>query len=73
VLEDSAYYCVDNLPAKLLNGLIQFLAQKAMTRRSQHDVRSGATLSELPATSSQLKKAALTCTWFFRIPRPIRW
>ena len=37
VLEDSGYYCVDNLPAKLLNGLIHFLAQEGYaTRRSQH-------------------------------------
>ena len=32
VLEDSGYYCVDNLPAKLLNGLLQFLAQEGYER-----------------------------------------
>jgi RNase adapter protein RapZ len=56
VLEDSAYYCVDNLPAKLLNGLVQFLAQEGYERIAVSiDVRSGATLSELPDYLSQLK------------------
>jgi UPF0042 nucleotide-binding protein len=56
VIEDSAYYCVDNLPAKLLNGLVQFLAQEGYERIAVSiDVRSGATLSELPGYLSQLK------------------
>jgi UPF0042 nucleotide-binding protein len=56
VLEDSAYYCVDNLPAKLLNGLLQFLAQEGYERVAVSiDVRSGATLSELPAYLSQFR------------------
>ena len=57
VLEDSAYYCVDNLPAKLLNGLLQFLGQEGYDRVAVSiDVRSGATLSELPGYLSQLKE-----------------
>jgi UPF0042 nucleotide-binding protein len=60
VLEDSAYYCVDNLPAKLLNGLLQFLAQEGYERVAVSiDVRSGATLSELPGTLSQLKERGI--------------
>jgi UPF0042 nucleotide-binding protein len=60
VLEDSAYYCVDNLPAKLLNGLIQFLAQEGYEHVAVSiDVRSGATLSELPGYLSQLKKSGI--------------
>ncbi len=56
VLEDSAYYCVDNLPAKLLNGLMQFLAQEGYERVAVSiDVRSGGTLSELPDYLKQLK------------------
>jgi UPF0042 nucleotide-binding protein len=56
VLEDSAYYCVDNLPAKLLNGLVQILAQEGYERVAVSiDVRSGATLSELPGYLLQLK------------------
>jgi len=57
VLEDSAYYCVDNLPAKLLNGLVQFLAQEGYERVAVSiDVRSGTTLSELPGYLLQLKE-----------------
>ena len=60
VLEDSAYYCVDNLPAKLLNGLVQFLAQERYERVAVSiDVRSGATLSELPGYLSQLKERGI--------------
>ena len=60
VLEDSAYYCVDNLPAKLLNGLVQFLAQEGYERVAVSiDVRSGATLSELPGYLSQLKERGI--------------
>ena len=60
VLEDSAYYCVDNLPAKLLHGLVQFLAQEGYERIAVSiDVRSGATLSELPGYLSQLRERGI--------------
>ena len=60
VLEDSAYYCVDNLPAKLLNGLVQFLAQEGYERVAVSiDVRSGATLSELPGYLAQLRERGI--------------
>ena len=60
VLEDSAYYCVDNLPAKLLIGLLQFLGQEGYERVAVSiDVRSGATLSELPGYLTQLKERGI--------------
>jgi UPF0042 nucleotide-binding protein len=60
VLEDNAYYCVDNLPAKLLNGLVQFLAQEGYEQIAVSiDVRSGATLSELPGYLMQLKRSGI--------------
>ena len=60
MLEDSAYYCVDNLPAKLLSGLVQFLAQEGYERIAVSiDVRSGPTLSELPGYLSQLKERGI--------------
>ena len=56
VLEDSGFYCVDNLPAKLLNGLTQFLAQEGYEQVAVSiDVRSGATLSELPGYLNELR------------------
>ena len=66
VLEDSAYYCVDNLPAKLLNGLLQFLAQEGYERVAVSiDVRSGATLSELPGYLSQFKERGIDVPLIF--------
>jgi UPF0042 nucleotide-binding protein len=60
VLEDSGYYCVDNLPAKLLIGLTQFLSQEGQQRVAVSiDVRSGATLSELPGYLLQLRQSGI--------------
>lgn len=60
VLEDSGYYCVDNLPAKLLTGLTQFLEQEGQQRVAVSiDVRGGATLSELPGYLVQLRKSGI--------------
>ena len=60
VLEDSGYYCVDNLPAKLLIGLTQFLSQEDQQRVAVSiDVRSGATLSELPGYLLQLRHSGI--------------
>lgn len=60
VLEDSGYYCVDNLPATLLVGLIQFLSAEGYSRVAVSiDVRSGATLSDLPATILDLKRRGI--------------
>jgi RNase adapter protein RapZ len=57
VLEDSAYYCVDNLPASLLIGLIESLAGEGNQDVAVSiDVRSGATLSELPEYLAQLRQ-----------------
>ena len=66
VLEDNAYYCVDNLPAKLLNGLVQFLAQEGYEQVAVSiDVRSGATLSELPGYLMQLKRSGIVVHLIF--------
>jgi UPF0042 nucleotide-binding protein len=60
VLEDSGYYCVDNLPAKLLIGLTQFLEQEGQQRVAVSiDVRGGATLSELPGYLVELRKSGI--------------
>ncbi len=66
VLEDSAYYCVDNLPAKLLEGLVQFLAKEGYDRVAVSiDVRSGATLSELPGYLAQIKARGVDARLIF--------
>lgn len=60
VLEDSGYYCVDNLPAKLLPELMLYLEQTGHTRIAvSTDVRSGETLSQLPGQISDLKQRGM--------------
>jgi UPF0042 nucleotide-binding protein len=60
VLEDSGYYCVDNLPANLLNGLADFLASANYYRVAVSvDVRSGQTLADLPAWIDDLRARAI--------------
>jgi RNase adapter protein RapZ len=58
VLEDTGFYCVDNLPAKLVPELVGFLKAGG----SEHvalsiDVRSGRTLEELPRHINALQHA----------------
>jgi UPF0042 nucleotide-binding protein len=56
VLEDSGYYCVDNMPAKLLPELVHFLQQSGYTQVAiSIDVRSGETLPQLPQYIAELK------------------
>ncbi len=56
VLEDASFYCVDNLPAKLVAETIDFLAQAGYERVAVTvDARSGAALGELPASVRALK------------------
>ena len=56
VLEDRGFYCVDNLPAKLLPELVGFLTTAGYERVALSiDVRSGATLAELPRHLAALR------------------
>jgi len=56
VLEDSGFYCVDNLPAKLLPELVAFLDKAGYRQVALSiDVRSGSTLSELPQDIATLR------------------
>lgn len=60
VLEDSGYYCVDNLPAKLLTGLTQSLEAEGYDQIAVSiDVRSGVTLIELPDILEKLEKTGI--------------
>lgn len=57
-LEDAGYYCVDNLPVKLLAELVAFLAQGGYSRVALSiDVRSGAALDALPQNLGSLRSA----------------
>ena len=57
MLEDSGYYCVDNLPADLLSSLMDSLHQSGNARVAVSiDVRSGGSVRQLPLHIEQLKK-----------------
>ena len=57
VLEDNAYYCVDNLPVELLPSLIDNLQQAGHTRVAVSvDVRSGNNVQQLPQHIARLKQ-----------------
>lgn len=57
VLEDSGFYCVDNLPAKLLPDLVSFLDTSGYERIALSiDVRSGNTLVDLPQHVANFKR-----------------
>ena len=56
VLEDGTYYTTDNLPAKLLPAMVDFLRTAGYPRVAVSiDARSGDTLSELPQQVRDLK------------------
>ncbi len=57
VLEDAGYFCVDNLPATLLQQLVQQLRAEAYERVAVAiDVRSGASIAALPQELNQLRE-----------------
>ena len=57
-LEDAGYYCVDNLPVKLLPELVAFLAHAGYSRVAlSMDVRSGVALDDLPQHLASLRGA----------------
>ena len=57
MLEDSGYYCVDNLPADLLSSLMDNLRQSGNARVAVSiDVRSGGSVRQLPLHIEQLKQ-----------------
>jgi UPF0042 nucleotide-binding protein len=61
VLEDAGYYCVDNLPAKLLAETVQLLGDAAHDRLAVSiDARSAA-VAELPATVEELRSRGVDC------------
>ena len=75
VLEDSGYYCVDNLPANLLPGLVDFLAdasydaRRGQRRRAQRpDAERAAGMDRASCAS-----APSTCACCSSTPRPTRW
>ena len=60
VLEDGGYYCVDNLPASLLQDTIDFLDESGYDHVAVSiDVRSGKSLDQLPHYILELKQRGI--------------
>jgi len=60
VLEDSGYYCVDNLPADLLDTLVQHLRHAGYSNLAVSvDVRSANSVQRLPPLLQQIKQQGL--------------
>lgn len=65
-LEDAGYYCVDNLPVKLLPELVAFLSNAGYARVALSiDVRSGAALDGLPQHLAALRETGTDVTVLF--------
>ena len=65
MLEDSGYYCVDNLPATLLQETVQFLGEAGHERVAVSvDARSAA-LASLPGHIEALKSRGVECRVLF--------
>src|SRR5712692_9435018 len=61
VLEDSGYYCVDNLPATLLLEVVDFLAEAGHDRAAVSvDARSAA-VAALPENIAKLRNRGVDC------------
>ncbi len=59
-LEDTGFYCVDNLPAELLPALILNLQQSGYTRLAVSiDVRSGSSVHQLPQHIESIKQQGM--------------
>jgi UPF0042 nucleotide-binding protein len=57
VLEDSGYYCVDNLPADLLAALVEYLQHAGYSNIAVSiDVRSANSVQRLPSLLQQIKQ-----------------
>jgi len=66
VLEDSGYYCVDNLPVALVMPLLESLAGSGQERVAlAMDARSGTSVQQLPQTVTALKQKGVDARLLF--------
>jgi UPF0042 nucleotide-binding protein len=66
VLEDAGYYCVDNLPANLLEQLVANLRQAGYSRVGVAvDVRSGESIKALPEEVAHLREQGTDLRFIF--------
>ena len=56
MLEDTAYFCVDNLPSQLLQQLVDHLGQQGYTKVAVAiDIRGGESIEMLPQQLAALR------------------
>ena len=66
MLEDAAYYCVDNLPSQLLQQLIDVLAQQGYDKVAVAiDIRGGESIAMLPEQLAALRANELDLQFLF--------
>lgn len=66
VLEDAGYFCVDNLPAPLLNQLVEQLRREGCGRVGvAMDMRGGASITGLPVQLRDLRKHDVEARFIF--------
>jgi len=66
VLEDAAYYCVDNLPATMLKETVDFLEDAGYERVAVSvDARSGPALDQLPGAVEAMKARGIDVRLLF--------
>ena len=66
VLEDAAYYCVDNLPASLLGQLVGQLREEGYERAAvAMDMRGGSGIAALPRQIRGLRESGLDLRFIF--------
>lgn len=65
VLEDSGYYCVDNLPTNLLQPLLSELTGQHGRLAVAMDVRGGVSIADLPARLRELKQQDVNLRFLF--------
>ncbi len=66
VLEDAGYFCVDNLPATLLQQLVRQLGDESYERVAVAiDVRSGASIAALPQELRDLRDTTIELRFIF--------
>ena len=66
LLEDSGYYCVDNLPVVMLTVLVGMLKEEGIRKTAiAIDARSGHGIDLLPAKMQKLAESGINLTFLF--------
>ena len=71
MLEDTGYYCVDNLPSPLLQSLVDHLGEQGYRRvAAAIDIRGGGSIDRLPQQLAELRAKDLSLQFLFLDAKP---